>query len=71
MFRPPARDVQEINPAQRPGFEVTDVLAVASGLKTAGYEIVRDPVRWLWGLRAVVRDPDGRAVELLQQQRGG
>jgi len=42
------------------------VNAVVGSLEAAGGAVVPRPRRTEWGVRAVVRDPDGRAVELCQ-----
>ena len=50
-----------------PGFEVDDVDAVVVEIRAAGRRILREPELLDWGRRAVVSDPDGRAVELIQR----
>jgi catechol 2,3-dioxygenase-like lactoylglutathione lyase family enzyme len=51
----------------RLGFGVSDLDAVLRSLEAAGAVMVSGPRLTEWGRRAVVRDPDGRAVELVQQ----
>jgi predicted enzyme related to lactoylglutathione lyase len=51
----------------RLGFVVPDVDAVLQTVESAGGNVVSRPQQTQWGLRAVVRDPDGRAVELYGQ----
>lgn len=48
----------------RLGFAVPDVDAAVRALGAAGATVVAPPRGTEWGYRAVVRDPDGRAVEL-------
>jgi predicted enzyme related to lactoylglutathione lyase len=48
----------------RLGFIVPDLDAVLQALGSAGGTVVTHPQRTQWGLRAVVRDPDGRSIEL-------
>lgn len=48
----------------RLGFRVDNLPSVIAAMRSAGASIVAEPMRTEWGLRAVVRDPDGRAVEL-------
>lgn len=50
----------------RLGFAVDRLAEVVQGLRVAGAIIAAEPRQTAWGLRAVVRDPDGRAVELCQ-----
>jgi predicted enzyme related to lactoylglutathione lyase len=50
----------------RLGFAVSDLEAVLESLQRAG-AVVSSPARQTeWGYRAIVRDSDGRAVELYQ-----
>jgi predicted enzyme related to lactoylglutathione lyase len=48
----------------RLGFAVAGLDAVVRALEGVGAEVVALPRQTAWGRRAVVRDPDGRAVEL-------
>jgi predicted enzyme related to lactoylglutathione lyase len=50
----------------RIGFSVRDLSATLLGLEAAGGKVVSRPHETSWGLRTVVQDPDGRAVELYQ-----
>ena len=50
----------------RIGFSVLDLTATLRGLEAVGGKVVSKPRETEWGLRAVVRDPDGRAIELYQ-----
>ena len=50
----------------RLGFAVPSVAKVVQALQAVGTPIVREPQVTQWGLQAVVRDPDGRAVELYE-----
>jgi len=50
----------------RLGFVVARLVEVVDALKALNTPIVTEPLATQWGLRAVVRDPDGRAVELYQ-----
>lgn len=52
--------------ATRLGIAVPDLDAVLRSLDTLQTPVVSQPKMTLWGRRAVVRDPDGRAVELMQ-----
>lgn len=57
---PPA----EVDASTRLGFRVADVRSVVAVLRSAGTPIIVEPKTGPWGMRAVVRDPDGRPVEL-------
>src|SRR5947209_5302880 len=48
----------------RLGFAVAGLDAAVHALEAAGAEVIARPRQTAWGRRAVVRDPDGRAVEL-------
>lgn len=48
------------------GFQVEDLDHVLEILTTAGVTILTEPQVKDWGRRAVVQDPDGRAIELNQ-----
>ncbi len=52
----------------RLGFAVEKLAEVVQALRNAGELIAREPRPTAWGLRAVVRDPDGRAIELYQDE---
>jgi lactoylglutathione lyase len=51
----------------RLGFTVDDLAATLHTLETLDAAIISEPRKSEWGVRAVVRDPDGRAVELYQR----
>jgi predicted enzyme related to lactoylglutathione lyase len=51
----------------RLGFVVPNVDAALHSLESAGGTVATKPRRTEWGYRAVVRDPDGRAVESCEQ----
>lgn len=51
----------------RLGFVVTKVSETVEALRALNASIVSEPRETQWGFRAVVRDPDGRAVELCQR----
>ena len=48
----------------RLGFVVERLAGVMQALQTFGTSVVAEPRATEWGLKAVVRDPDGRAVEI-------
>lgn len=50
----------------RLGFSVTDLSEAIRSLEAGGATILNGPRPTAWGNRAVVRDPDGRSVELYE-----
>ena len=50
----------------RVGFAVESLSALLERLLLLGTPIVEEPARGPWGLRCLVRDPDGRVVELYE-----
>lgn len=51
----------------RLGFTVDAIDSVLNKWRSAGTEILSEPTESPWGLRAVVADPDGHRVELLEK----
>lgn len=56
-----------VDATTRLGFAVNTLVKVVDALQALGITIVSQPKSTEWGYRAVVRDPDGRAVELYQR----
>lgn len=50
----------------RLGFRVSSLDAIMAILATAGVPVIAPPARTEWGYRAIVLDPDGHRVELLE-----
>lgn len=50
--------------ASFPGFTVDSVEETVEALRAFGARILQEPSPYPWGLRAVVKDPDGRPVEV-------
>ncbi|HEX8916637.1 MAG TPA: VOC family protein [Humisphaera sp.] len=50
----------------RVGFAVDDVRSACEAVRAGGAAVLTEPAESPWGSRAVVRDPDGRAVELVE-----
>lgn len=65
----PAADAEIVNASTRLGFQVRSLAAKIETLRALGTPIVSEPKSSPWGERAVVRDPDGRAVELYGSHR--
>ncbi len=60
-------DGTAVDATTRLGFSVNTLVKVVDTLQSLGITIVSQPKSTEWGYRAVVRDPDGRAVELYQR----
>jgi len=60
----PLGEQQTVDTTTRVGFAVPQLRDLCARLNSAGVSIVTPPKDSPWGWRAVVRDPDGRAVEL-------
>jgi lactoylglutathione lyase len=63
----PVSSEKNVDSATRLGFEVDGITSKLDSLRSIGTEIISEPKESEWGLRAVVQDPDGRSVELLQK----
>lgn len=63
----PAQSLAEVERSTRLGFDIDDVRSVFASLRDQGVEVVSDLKQTQWGLRAVVKDPDGRSVELVKK----
>src|SRR5437588_8514311 len=55
-------DGTPVDSSTRLGFTVDDLVSVIQALHGIGTEIVTQPRETAWGVQAVVRDPDGRAL---------
>jgi lactoylglutathione lyase len=63
----PLPDNTPADTSTRLGFAVPDLAVIVGTLTALGTPVIAEPGMSAWGLRAVVRDPDGRAVELTQK----
>ena len=63
---PLLKSQQQADSSTRLGFLVEDLDHVISGVEKAGQQVLIQPQQSEWGYRAVVQDPDGRKVELLE-----
>lgn len=52
--------------ATRLGFRVASLDTTMAALASAGVQVITPPAQTEWGYRAVVLDPDGHRVELLE-----
>ena len=60
----PAKKPEDVDRTTRLGFSVRDLHSTMASIRELGATIVDEPSETEWGQRAVVRDPDGRSVEL-------
>ena len=60
-------DSSPVDSSTRLGFAVENVAKVIQALEGIGTKVVRSPTETAWGLRGVVRDPDGRSIDLCQR----
>lgn len=63
---PLSQGQREPDASTRLGFTLPQFEETLELLKQSGVEFVREPQPSPWGLRAVVRDPDGRSIELAE-----
>lgn len=66
----PAKTPSEADAGTRLGFAVGDLPETIHQLKSQNVEIVQETEQSPWGLRAIIKDPDGRLVELYQSGVG-
>jgi len=64
---PLPKSVAVADTTTRLGFRVKDLDKVISGLRECNTTIVAAPAQNDWGYTAIIKDPDGRAVELIHQ----
>ena len=62
----PAKSSDDVDGSTRLGFRVADVESILATLRDHEFEVMSDLKQTKWGLRAVVQDPEGRSVELVQ-----
>ncbi|WP_373651672.1 VOC family protein [Schlesneria sp. DSM 10557] len=58
------RKVEDVDRTTRLGFVIPDIHTSIPTLHSNGVEFVEELEQTEWGQRVVVRDPDGRSVEL-------
>lgn len=63
---PLANEVSTADQTTRLGFVVANVDQIVESLQASGTPVTSPPTKTAWGYRAVLQDPDGRAVELYQ-----
>ena len=67
----PATDSDSVSSGIRLGLNIPKLTEAVESLRSSKTAIVSEPKETRWGVRAVVRDPDGRAVELYQSKHAG
>jgi len=50
-----------------PGFAVPSIETALGAARALGAPVLQEPAEYPWGTRAVIEDPDGRAIELFQR----
>jgi predicted enzyme related to lactoylglutathione lyase len=63
----PLPDDGTFDTSTRLGFSVSDLPEAVQALHGLGSTVVKQPTQTAWGLQAVVKDSDGRSVELTQR----
>ncbi|MEL6655632.1 MAG: VOC family protein [Bacteroidota bacterium] len=63
---PLLKNQKQADYSTRLGFQVKDLDHVINRVVKAGQQVHTQPKQSEWGYRAVVQDPDGRKVELLE-----
>jgi lactoylglutathione lyase len=63
----PLPDDSTADASTRLGFSVGNLAEVVQALQGLGTPVIKQPTQTAWGLQAVVKDPDGRSVELTQR----
>lgn len=61
-------DGSPVDSSTRLGFAIENEAEVIRALEGIGTRIVTPPKETAWGFQAVVKDPDGRSVELTQRR---
>ncbi|MDX1946943.1 MAG: VOC family protein [Pirellulaceae bacterium] len=61
------RDTEAISARVRLGFEVASLDKAVNALRSRAAKVLKEPGDSPWGRRAVVEDPDGNRVELLER----
>ena len=60
-------DGTPVDSSIRLGFAIENVTEIVQALEGIGTKVVTPANETAWGLQSLVRDPDGRAVELTQK----
>lgn len=63
----PRSDSQPDTSATRVGFQVSSLSASMKAMALTGTRVLRQPESTKWGRRAVIVDPEGHRVELLER----
>lgn len=60
----PTLKPENVDRTNRLGFSVGELQTIVDSLRNFGAAVIEEPTKSEWGIRAVVKDPDGRSVEL-------
>lgn len=60
---------RQIDATTRIGFNVDNIERIIDKLRLRKAQVVTEPTVSIWGKRAVLKDPDGRKVELVEAQK--
>lgn len=63
----PAKTPQQVDSTTSVGLNVSDMDQALHQLSATGVAIVSEPKEFDWGLQAIVKDPDGRSVILVER----
>ncbi|MBA2115653.1 VOC family protein [Bremerella alba] len=63
----PAKSAEPIDSSTSIGLEVSEIGTLVQQLRHSGTTIVREPKAFAWGVQAIVQDPDGRSVILVDR----
>ncbi len=66
---PLPKSIEKVDATTRVGFTVEGLDETIQRMKAAGVPVAAEPKQTEWGYGAVVKDPDGRSVELNQKQQ--
>jgi len=66
----PRTDQAQDTASTRIGFQVNSLDSLVAKLQESGVTLISPPKDSPWGRRAVVNDPDGHRVELVETKRG-
>jgi lactoylglutathione lyase len=64
---PLPKTVQQADTTTRLGFRIENLDVTLQQVREKGGEIVSEAKQTEWGYAAIVKDPDGRSVELMQE----
>jgi predicted enzyme related to lactoylglutathione lyase len=63
---PLTKSVEKADTSTRLGFRISGLEQVIFQVKEKGRHILSEPQHQEWGFTAIVKDPDGRSIELIE-----